>query len=69
MRHTPDHEPILDYRRCSVCFSALSAAFAALADMKIEGRKDMGVMIGALRRLAAGNLQRIDGDGQPRSAR
>jgi hypothetical protein len=33
--HSPDHDPLLEHRRCGICYQALSAAFAALApDLK-----------------------------------
>jgi hypothetical protein len=35
MTHSPDHDPLIEHRRCWTCYQALSSTFAALApDLK-----------------------------------
>jgi hypothetical protein len=51
MSHAWWHDPLVNYRYCSVCFGALSAAFAKLADLDL-GPKDPETLVSKLRELA-----------------
>jgi hypothetical protein len=34
--HSPDHDPLIEHRRCWICYQALTAAWVNLAGLKVE---------------------------------
>jgi hypothetical protein len=56
MNHEWWHDPLVNYRNCTVCFGALSAAFAKLADLEL-GPKDTDTLIRKLREIAEGEAK------------
>lgn len=60
MEHAETHDPITDYRKCYVCYAALSSAWARLTGMPIDTMEETITRLRELALTTANGLRAVE---------